>query len=100
MADLANTVHPAPGYILVAPQKRQKTTASGIVLPDSSDDKPQQGKVLSVGDDFISDYGTKKSAPVKVGDVVVYREWGGKEYKEGEEEVLILKFEDVMATIK
>jgi len=94
-------IKPVAGYILVEPQKKEKTTASGIVIPESHEDKPQQGKVLAVGDTFVTDYGTKKESPVKVGDVVVYREWGGKEYKQDNNaELLILKFDDIMAVIK
>lgn len=95
-----SNIIPAPGYLLVKPQKQEKTTTSGIVLPDSHEDKPQQGEVLSVGDTFVTDYGTKKDAPCKAGDVVIYREWGGKEYKLDDVELLLLKFEDVMAVIK
>ena len=95
-----STIQPVAGYVLVEPQKKEKTTASGIVLPESHEDKPQQGKVLAVGDTFVSDYGTKKESPVKVGDIVIYREWGGKEYKQDNEpELLILKFDDIMAVI-
>jgi len=95
-----SSIQPVAGYVLVEPQKKEKTTASGIVLPESHEDKPQQGKVLAVGDTFISDYGTKKESPVKVGDVVIYREWGGKEYKQDNNtELLILKFDDIMAVI-
>lgn len=100
MPEIQSRIHPAPGYILIEPQKKEKTTASGIVLPDSHEDKPQQGKVLSIGDVFVSDYGTKKESPCQVGDVVIYREWGGKEYKEDNVELLLLKFDDIMATIK
>jgi len=90
---------PVPGYILVKPQAAEKTTASGIVLPDSHEDKPQQGTVLMVGAPAIVD-GQKITAPCKTGDVVIYREWGGKEYKEGDVELLLLKFDDIMAIIK
>ncbi|MGI5840934.1 MAG: co-chaperone GroES [Patescibacteria group bacterium] len=100
MPETKSKIQPAPGYILVKPQKRDKTTESGIVLPDTAEDKPQQGQVLAVGDEFVNDYGTPKTSPVKAGDTIIYREWGGKEYREGQEELLILKFEDVMATIK
>lgn len=93
-------IQPVAGYVLVQPQKKDKTTASGIVLPDNNSDKPQQGKVLAVGDSFVTDYGTKKESPVKVNDVVIYREWGGKEYKENDTDLLILKFDDIMAVIK
>lgn len=94
-------IKPVSGYVLVEPQKKEKTTASGIVLPESHEDKPQQGTVLAVGADFITDYGTTKTSPCAVGDVVVYREWGGKEYKQDNNvELLILKFDDIMAVIK
>ena len=92
-------ITPAPGYLLVKP-KTGKTTSSGIVLPDSHEDKPQQGEVLAVGAVFATDYGTPKDSPCKVGDTVIYREWGGKEYKENNVDLLLLKFDDVMATIK
>lgn len=92
-------IHPVPGYILVKPQKKEKTTASGIVLPDSHEDKPQSGKVLAVGSPTMIDK-QQMSAPCQVDDVVIYREWGGKEYKEGDEELLLLKFDDIMAVIK
>lgn len=94
------SIQPVPGYILVKPKKQEKTTASGIVIPDSHEDKPQQGEVLSVGDIFVSDYGAKKESPCHVGDMVIYREWGGKEYKDGDTDLLILKFDDIMAVIK
>lgn len=94
------SIHPLPGYLLVEPLKQDKAvTASGIYLPESHEEKPQSGRVLAVGDEFTTDYGIKKTSPVKVGDVVVYKEWGGKEYKEDENNLLILKFEDVMAVI-
>lgn len=92
-------IHPVPGYILVKPEKREKTTSSGIVLPDTAEDKPQQGQVLSVGEAIFDD-GQKINPPCGVGDTVIYREWGGKEYKDGQDELLILKFEDIMAIIK
>ncbi|MFA6250113.1 MAG: co-chaperone GroES [Candidatus Shapirobacteria bacterium] len=99
MTKSKSTIHPVPGYILVKPQKQEKTTASGIVLPDSHEDKPQQGTVLEVGQTWVSDYGAKKEAPCQVGDTVIYREWGGKEYKNDGEDLLILKFDDIMAVI-
>lgn len=95
-----SSIQPLAGYLLVEPLKQEKTTASGILLPESHEEKPQSGRVLAVGEEFITDYGIKKTSPVKVGDIVIYKEWGGKEYKEDETNLLILKFEDVMATIK
>ena len=92
-------IHPVPGFILVEPQKKESTTASGIVLPTSNQDKPQQGKVLSVGASIYDD-GREIKSPCAVGDVVIYREWGGKEYKEDTTDLLLLKFDDIMAIIK
>jgi chaperonin GroES len=93
-----SNIKPVAGYLLVEPLKQEKTTASGIVLPESHEEKPQSGKVLAVGA-AIYDDGREILCPVKVGDVIVYKEWGGKEYKDGDTNLLILKFEDVMATI-
>lgn len=93
-------ITPASGYILVEPKKLEKKTESGIVLPDSHEEKTQQGKVIAVGSSLVTDYGTKKESPCKVGDHVVYKEWGGSEYKDGDKEYMLLKFEDIMAIIK
>ena len=92
-------INPVPGYLLVQPQKQEKTTISGIVLPDNHSEKPQEGKVLAVGESTFID-GHEAKAPCKIGDIVIYREWGGKEYKEGETDLLLLKFDDIMAIIK
>jgi len=92
------TIQPVAGYILVKPQKQERTTASGIVIPDSHEEKPQQGEVLAIGAP-IFEHGHEIKAPCQVGDIVIYREWGGKEYKLNDIDYLILKFDDIMATI-
>lgn len=91
---------PAAGYLLVEPTEPEKKTASGIYLPESSEEKPQQGKVLAVGPDEMSDSGVKKSAPVKVGEMIIYKKWGGSEVKIEGKEYLFAKFEDVLAIVK
>jgi len=96
---MSTKIHPVAGFLLVEPQKQERTTTSGIVLPESHQDKPQQGKVLAVGDAVYNDKQEIK-APCKIGDIVIYREWGGKEYKENNVELLLLKFDDIMAIIK
>jgi chaperonin GroES len=92
-------IHPVAGYLLVQPQKQEKTTASGILLPDNHQDKPQQGQVIAVGDTAFID-GREIKSPCQINDVVIYREWGGKEYKENNVDLLLLKFDDIMAIIK
>jgi chaperonin GroES len=92
---------PTPGYILIEPADTQTKTDSGIYLPDSATtEKPQKGKVLAVGGDETTDAGTVKKSPVKVGDVVVYKKWGGNEFKVGTKEYLFVKFEDILAVEK
>ena len=91
---------PLPGYILVEPVSAQKRTDSGIYLPDTHDEKPQQGTVLAVGDDWVTEHGAKIKPPAKKGDVVVYKKWGGNEVKIGDSEFQFLKFEDILAIVK
>jgi len=97
---MSTKIQPLAGYILVEPQKKEQTTSSGIILPSGHEEKPQQGKVLAVGDEMITDFGIKKTSPCQIGDIVVYKEWGGKEYKENNVDLLLLKFDDIMAIIK
>jgi len=93
-------ITPASGYILVEPTKTERKTASGIVLPDSHEEKPQKGKVLAIGEAEITESGVKRESPCKVGQTVIYKEWGGNEYKEGEKEYLFIKFEDILGIVK
>jgi len=90
---------PTAGYVLIEPEEAVKKTSSGIVLPESVDEKPQKGKALAVGPVEKCDCKGKCSckAPCKVGDTVVYKKWGGNEYKVGEKELMFIKFEDIMA---
>ena len=92
-------IHPVAGYLLLQPQKQEQTTASGILLPDNHAEKPQQGKVLAVGGAIFDD-GREISAPCQIDDIVVYREWGGKEIKDNNVDLLLLKFDDIMAIVE
>ena len=90
-------VKPAAGYLLIEPVGAQTKTDSGIYLPESADEKPQKGKVLAVGPDEITEQGTKRPSPAQVGDVVIYKKWGGNEVKIDGVEYLFAKFEDILA---
>ena len=92
-------LQPLAGYILVEPAQAQKQTASGIYLPDAQGEKPQHGKVLAVGPATMID-GQKVESPVKKGDQVIYKKWGGNDYKIGDVEYQFLKFDDVLALVK
>lgn len=91
---------PMPGYVLVQPAEKAEKTAGGIYLPDNAGDKPQAGKVLSVGADWHTESGATLKSPVKVGDSVVYKKWGGNDVKIDGIEYQFLKFEDILAVIK
>lgn len=91
-------IKPLAGYVLIEPAPKETKTTSGIVLPESSDEKPQEGEVLACGGDLVEE-GKTISCPVKVGEKVVYKKWGGNEIKEENKELLLIKFEDLMAKI-
>jgi chaperonin GroES len=97
MSKSISKLQPTQGYVLLEPIEVQKKTASGIYLPDSHDEKPQQAKVLAAGPDE-----PKRKAPCKKGDTVIYKKWGGDEVKLGlgEKEYLFVKFEDILAIVK
>lgn len=94
------SVSPLAGYVLVEPAKQEKKTASGLYLPDSADEKPQHGTVLAVGGSIWESGVRELKSPVKVGDKVIYKKWGGNDFKIGDVEYQFLKFEDILATIK
>ena len=97
---LLSQIKPTAGYVLIEPEEASKQTTSGIYLPDSaSGDKPQQGTVLAVGPDELTDKGAKKAAPASKGDKVIYKKWGGNEVKIDSKEYLFVKFEDILAVI-
>lgn len=90
---------PTAGYVLIAQEETVRKTSSGIVLPESHEEKPSKGKVLAVGPSSCCDDDDCKcgESPCKVGDVVIYKKWGGNEYKVDDKEYLFVKFEDILA---
>ncbi|MBI2011436.1 co-chaperone GroES [Candidatus Daviesbacteria bacterium] len=88
------------GYALIEPSAADTQTASGIYLPESAQEKPAQGVVVAVGDDLILENGKVMVAPVKVGDKVVFKKWGGDEIKVGGKEYKLVKFDDLMAILE
>lgn len=93
-------LEPTAGYLVIEPLEAEEKTSSGIYLPDNAGEKPQQGKVLAVGPEEVTDSGAKRTAPAKVGDVVIYKKWGGNEVKLEGREYLFSKFEDILAIVK
>ena len=90
---------PTAGYLLIEPLEKEVKTSSGIYLPDNAGEKPQKGKILAKGGATYQD-GKEINSPAEVGDVVVYKKWGGNEVKIEGIEYLFVKFEDVLAIEK
>ena len=93
-------LHPLDDRIVVRPNESEEMTASGLVIPDTAKEKPQQGEVLAVGPGRRAD-NTGELIPldVKVGDTVVYSKYGGTEITVDGEDLLILTGRDVLATV-
>ncbi|MCW2898252.1 MAG: 10 kD chaperone [Streptosporangiaceae bacterium] len=92
---------PLEDRIVVQPLEAEQTTASGLVIPDTAKEKPQEGTVLAVGPGRWDDEGKKRiPLDVKVGDVVLYSKYGGTEVKYNNEEYLVLSARDVLAIIE
>ena len=100
MAMTKTNIRPLEDRILVRPSEGEETTASGIVIPDTAKEKPQEGTVLAVGPGKRSDSsGEIIPVDVKEGDTVVYSKYGGTEIKVEGEDLLILSARDVLAVI-
>ena len=91
---------PLDDRIVVKPNEAEKTTASGLVIPDTAKEKPQQGEVLAVGPGrWSDDKGAHSPLDVNVGDTVLYSKYGGTEITFEGQDVLILTSRDVLAVI-
>ena len=90
---------PLADRIIVKPTAAEEVTKGGIVLPDSAQERPQEGEVIAVGPGRISETGALVPIEVKVGDKIVYSKYGGSEVKIGKDEYVILKQDDILAII-
>ena len=99
MATATRTIRPLEDRILVRPEEGEETTASGIVIPDTAKEKPQEGTVLAVGPGKRSDSGELIPVDVNEGDRVIYSKYGGTDVKLEGEDLLILSARDVLAIV-
>jgi chaperonin GroES len=93
-------LQPLDDRIVVKPGESEETTASGLVIPDTAKEKPQQGEVLAVGPGRFGDDNERVPMDISVGDTVVYSKYGGTEITHEGADVLILNARDVLAIIK
>ncbi|MEU5883667.1 co-chaperone GroES [Actinomadura fulvescens] len=91
---------PLEDRIVVQPLEAETTTASGLVIPDTAKEKPQEGTVLAVGPGRVDDKGERVPLDVSVGDIVLYSKYGGTEVKYNNEEYLVLSARDVLAIVE
>lgn len=94
---MAAKLQPLGDRVVVRPTAKEEVTKGGIVLPDTVQEKPQEGKVIAVGPGKLTDEGKRIVMDVKVGDTVIYAKYGGTEIKEDDEELIILRESDILA---
>ena len=92
-------IKPLEDRIVVQTVEAEQTTASGLVIPDTAKEKPQEGEVVAIGPGRVDDNGNRVPLDVAVGDKVLYSKYGGTEVKHAGEEYLILSARDVLAVV-
>ena len=90
---------PLGDRVVIEPIAKEETTASGIVLPDTAKEKPQEGRVIAVGSGRVADNGERIALEVKEGDKVIFSKYAGTEVKVDNKELLVLRETDILAII-
>jgi chaperonin GroES len=93
-------IRPLHDRVIVRRQEEERTTAGGIVIPDSATEKPSMGEVLAAGSGKITDSGDVRALDVKVGDKVYFGKYSGTEIKVDGEELLIMREDDIIAIVE
>ena len=96
---MASKIRPVGDRVVVKPAQKEEVTKSGIVIPDTAKEKPQEGTIIAVGTGKINDKGDRTPLEVKEGDRVLFAKYGGTEFKLDGEEYLVLKENDILAVI-
>ena len=96
----ATQLKPLGSNVIVKPTPREEMTKSGIVLPDTAKERPQEGTVLAVGSGRTLDNGTREEIEVSTGQKVLFQKYAGTEFKLDDEDLLILKAGDILAIVE
>ena len=96
----AKQLKPLGDRLVVKPTPREEMTKSGIVLPDTAKERPQEGTILSVGPGRTLDDGSREAIEVEVGQKVLFQKYAGTEFKLDDDELLILSQKDILAVIE
>jgi chaperonin GroES len=99
-ATASKKLRPLGDRVVVKPSAREEMTKSGIVLPDTAKEKPQEGSILAVGPGRILDDGKREAMDVKVGQKVLYGKYAGTEFKVDGDELLIVSQKDILAIVE
>ncbi len=94
---MAAKLQPLADRVLVKPIEKEEKTKSGIYLPDTAKEKPQEGEIIAVGPGKMTDDGKRIPLDLKVGDRVIYAKYGGTEIKVDDEDLIILRESDILA---
>jgi chaperonin GroES len=100
LATAANKLHPLGDRVVIEPTPREEMTKSGIVLPDTAKEKPQEGMIVAVGPGRILEDGKREQMDVKKGDKVLYAKYAGTEFKVDGDEYLIVSQKDILAVVR
>ena len=96
---MAVTIKPLEDRILVEPLEAEQTTASGLVIPDTAKEKPQEGEVVAAGSGAKAEDGTITPLDVKAGDRILFGKWSGTEVRVNNEDLLIMKESDILGIV-
>ncbi len=99
MAKTQTKLTPLGDRVVVRPKAKEEKTKSGIVLPETAKEKPQEGEVIAIGPGRVLDNGNRVPMELKVGQSVLYAKYAGTEFKDEDEEYLILREPDVLAVV-
>lgn len=92
-------IRPIGDRVVVKPAAKEEVTKSGIVIPDTAKEKPQEGTVIAVGNGRLLDNGDRAPIDIREGDRILFAKYGGTEFKLDGEEYLVLKENDILAVI-
>ncbi len=97
---MASKIRPVGDRVVVKPAQKEEVTKSGIVIPDTAKEKPQEGTVVAVGAGKLTDKGDRQPLEVKEGDKVLFAKYGGTEFKLDGEDMLVLRESDILAILQ
>jgi chaperonin GroES len=97
---IANKLRPLGDRVVIQPSAREEMTKSGIVIPDTAKEKPQEGTILAAGPGRVLDDGKRESMDLKAGDKVLYAKYAGTEFKVEGEDLLIVSQKDILAIVE